>query len=90
MESSDLKSIDGKRPEELVIQEMEQMVGMTGGAILGLLSLLIGAVGLIWAGINAEVFVKANSHKILDTLFNIQEQLDTLNESITEGFLTTY
>ena len=63
---------------------------MTGGAILGLLSLLVGAIGLAWAGINSEIFVKANTAKILDNMFSIQEQLDIVNESITEGFLNTY
>ena len=74
---------DYKSIEEIYLDQLEDMVSMTAGAILGLLSMLIGAVGIIWAASNAEVYTKRNQYDILDSLFQIQEQVEVANESIT-------
>jgi hypothetical protein len=44
--------------EAIMLDEMEQMVGMVPGAIMGLVSFLFGIAGFIWPAVNAEVYAK--------------------------------
>ena len=69
---------------------MEQMAGMVPGTIMGLASFIIGIAGFIWPAVNAEVFAKQHSEKIMDSLFKIQQEIDLVNMQMTNGFLSTF
>jgi len=66
------------------------MVSLGPGAILGLMSLLIGLVGISWAASNSLAFAKPYTNQILDQLEQLQETISVLNFKLHNGFETTF
>jgi hypothetical protein len=69
---------------------MEQMVGLGGGAILALISFIIGMLGIVWAGTYKEVVINPAHLRLLDSLSSTYEQINILNYSLNENFETTF